>query len=187
MRKNYFCFIGLAASLLVAGCTPKNEVAEGVDPNALTAFRTSEGKWGYKNGRGKTVIEAKFDNVLPFRNGVARVKVNEKFGFIDESGKALVEPKYSEAGSFGDGLAPVKDGEKFGFIDRSGKMIIEANYDRADNFGDGFATVVLEGKAGYINKDAEFKEGDPPGTEEDAGVLDEEGGETEDGEGGGDN
>jgi len=181
MRKELIYLLGLVSSLVVSGCAPKQEGVDGGDPNALTAFRTADGKWGFQNGRGKTVIEAKYDNVLPFRNGVSRVKINDKFGFIDESGKTLVDAKYSEAGAFNDGLAPVKSGDKFGYIDRTGKMAIEAKYERADNFGGGFAAVVLEGKTGYIDTKAEFKEGDPPGTSDDAGVMDEEEGEAEEG------
>ena len=163
---------------LVAGCTPKGDDAA---PEVLTAFRTADGKWGFQKG-GKTVVEAKFDNVQPFKNGVARIKVNDKFGYIDESGKTLIEPKYEEAGRFSEGMAPVKLDDKFGFVDRTGKVVLEAKYDRADEFGGGYAIVEMDGKQGYIDKEGVFKEGEAPGSGESEGNLDM--GEETDNEGG---
>lgn len=160
----------VATLILLVGCQPKTEQPD--DANQLTPFRAAAGKWGYIKG-GKTVIEATYDNVSPFRNGVARVKVGDKYGYINESGKTIVEPTYSAAGRFGDGLAPVKTGEKFGYIDKTGKLAIEARYAAADDFLNGFASVVLDDVSGYIDIKGEFKKGDPPGTvTEDAGAGD---------------
>ena len=152
-----------ALAAAFTGCTPKGD--GDAAPEVLTAFRTADGKWGYKKG-SKTVIEAKFDNVMPFKEGVARVKLNGKFGYIDESGKTLIEPKYEEAGRFSGGLAPVKLGEKFGFVDQTGKVVLEAKYESANEFTEGYALVMLEEKHGYIDKEGVFKEGDPPGSGE---------------------
>ena len=162
------------ALLFVIGCEPKTEVDLGPgSANTLTPFRDADGKWGYNKG-GKTVIEPKFDNVSPFRNGTARVKLGDKYGFIDEAGKTLIEPKYTAAGRFSDGLAPAKIDANFGFVDKSGKVVVPAKYESADDFNEGFASVILGGEAGYINKQGEFKKGDPPGTvTEEAGVGDE--------------
>jgi hypothetical protein len=167
--------LACALSLLfVIGCKPKAEVGDGPNTaNTLTPFRTADGKWGYNKG-GKTVIEAKFDNVVPFQNGTARIKVGDKYGFIDESGKILVEPKYVAAGRFIDGLAPVKIDANFGYIDKSGKVVIPAKYGSADDFNAGYASVLLGEESGYISKQGEYKKGDPPGTiTEDSGVGDE--------------
>lgn len=162
--------------LFFTACTPKVEV-DPLPPGAssLKPFRTSAGKWGFNDSRGKTAIEAKFDNVTPFLHGVARVKVGDKYGYIEESGKSLIEPKYAEAGRFNGNLAPVKIDAKFGFIDKTGKVALEAKYDYAQEFtDDGFAAVRLGDNEGYIDKEGAFKEGDPPGTAEDeAGVGDE--------------
>ncbi len=164
MRNIKLLLTGIACLFIFWGCTPKTtDAGPGEDPNKLSPFRTAEGKWGYQNGRGKTVIEATFDNVTPFRNGIARIKVKDKYGYIDESGKSLIEAKYEEAGFFNQGLCPVKVDGKFGYIDRTGKMKFEAKFESAESFGLEFAAVTLGGKAGYIDKEGKFTEGEVPG------------------------
>ncbi|GEM_PF-2642732 len=169
---------GLAVSL--AGCDPKGGGGGEAAPETLMPFRTAEGKWGFKKG-SRTVIDAKFDNVMQFKDGIARVKLNGKYGFIDEVGETLIEAKYEDAGRFGDGVAPVKSDGKFGFVDRNGKIVLEAKYDRADSFSGGYAIVNLEGKNGHIDKDGVFKEGDPPGSGESDGGLESGEGMEDDG------
>ena len=71
-----------------------------------------DGKYGYVDKTGKTVIEPKYDYAYSFYNGLAAVVVKDsdgvlKYGFIDKSGKYVVEPKYERAGNFTDSLAPV--------------------------------------------------------------------------------
>lgn len=174
MEKKFTILTVVLSLLFSIGCKPKTD--DGADPeavNKLAPFRTAAGKWGYNKG-GKTVIEAKYDNVSPFRNGTARIKIGDNYGYIDEAGKTIIEAKYAAAGRFSDGLAPVKMGDNFGYIDKTGKIALEARYSAADDFLDGFAAVVLDEVAGYINSKGEFKKGDPPGTvTEEEGVGDE--------------
>jgi hypothetical protein len=53
------------------------------------------GKWGYIDKDGKTVISPQFDQAVPFQNGLAQVVVRSsppKFGYIDRTGKYIWEP-----------------------------------------------------------------------------------------------
>ena len=46
-----------------------------------------------------------FDEVRPFSEGLAAVRVAEKWGFIDDHGRWIVKPKFDMAGDFHDGFA----------------------------------------------------------------------------------
>lgn len=67
--------------------------------NKLFAF-SKDGKWGFENKNGETVIEAIYENVTEFnRYGFASVKQAGKWGAINESGQELDGVKFY----FGDG------------------------------------------------------------------------------------
>ncbi|MDE7413691.1 MAG: PEGA domain-containing protein, partial [Muribaculaceae bacterium] len=82
-------------------------------------------------------ITQEFVNNLPkdynelgaFTDGLAQIKIREKWGFIDKSGKLVIPAEYNDAGSFSESLAPVEIRGKWGFIDKSGKLVIPAEYD----------------------------------------------------------
>jgi hypothetical protein len=60
-----------------------------------------------------------------FSEGLAQVRVKNKWGFIDKSGKMVIKPRfYHQVESFSGGLAYVitQDG-RHGYIDRTGKYI----------------------------------------------------------------
>ena len=82
-----------------------------------------------------------------FINGLAIVKINNKYGFINSIGEEVVTCKYDEASFFNNGLARVKSNDKYGFVNAKGEEIIPCIYDVAQDFGDdGLAGVVLNGK-----------------------------------------
>ena len=49
------------------------------------------------NSLGEMVIKPKFEDISPFYEGLAAVKLNGLWGYLDESGKMIFEPKYQEA------------------------------------------------------------------------------------------
>ncbi len=152
----------LAAALSFSACTPGSDTAApAAGPQDWQAFRSDSGKWGFKNGE-KTVIEPKFDAVMPFRGDRTRVRLNGKFGFIDPSGKIVIEAKYDEAQHFLEDRAMVKLGDKYGFLDRAGKTVIPLEYDYAESFEKGHAVVKKGEEVGYVSVSGEFKSGDHP-------------------------
>jgi len=72
-----------------------------------------------------------FDDVMPFSNGMAAVKIDKKWGFIDTSGKMVIKPQYYSRSQFNEGVAPVS------------LKIEDSNYDF-------FSSYFIEG---FINKD----------------------------------
>lgn len=132
---------------------------------ALQPYRSSNGKWGYKDAKGNVVIAAKYEfEAHPFSNGVAVVRNSglKGYGVIDATGREIVPPQYTYAFDFVNGMAKVcKDGTdvygsngKWGFIDTKGNVVIPLKYDRIDgNFDkDSYASATLNKKMQIIDK-----------------------------------
>lgn len=164
--------------------------AEAKDSTYLAAVKI-EGKWGYISPKGEIVIQAIFDSVLSFSEGLAAVSIKnkdtslpDKWGFIDINGKWVIQPQFTSASSFSEGLAvagingqksPVGldeiINEEIGYINKSGNwMILPKKNTLFYPFHGGIAVYVLQGKNftyGYINKkgivvlDASYKDALP--------------------------
>ncbi len=50
------------------------------------------GRWGYINKKGTTVIKPNFDNANTFSNGIASVIVDGKLGYINKKGYFIWNP-----------------------------------------------------------------------------------------------
>lgn len=100
------------------------------------------------------LIEAAFNETLPwpaemsdFTDGIARVRMGDKWGGIDTKGNLIVPFEYNHIGSFSEGFAYVEKNIKYmknglyGFIDTTGKLIVPCKYDNAYAFSEGFAWV----------------------------------------------
>ncbi|MCA1993770.1 MAG: WG repeat-containing protein [Coleofasciculus sp. S288] len=62
----------------------------------------------YIPGMEFVVIPPQFEEADSFNEGLARVKVGEKWGYIDKTGKFAIQPQLDEANSFSQGLALVR-------------------------------------------------------------------------------
>ena len=102
------------------------------------------------NGKGEELSKV-YDEIGRFVDGLALVKLNNKYGFIDMTGKEIIPIQYSEAMQFGDGLAPVKINDKWGYIDKTNKLVISAEYDTVSPFDKGYARVSKNSKYFTIN------------------------------------
>jgi len=115
---------------------------------------------------GTVVIEAKYDDVYAFSNGLAPVELGGKWGYVDYEGKLVVPIKFDIGHMFSEGLASVYLGKKWGYIDITGNYVIPAIFDAAMPFCGGIAAVetsqiigkdkfcrtpIYEGKHGMID------------------------------------
>ncbi len=116
----------------------------------------NNGKFGYIDKNGRTVIDFGFDIAHPFADGYARVKKAGKYAFIDKKGTFITEFEYDDAGDFSLGLAWVKKNGKYGFIDTRGEIKIPIAFDYAGNFSQGLAAVATGSKYGYIDAAGNF-------------------------------
>lgn len=110
------------------------------------------GKWGYSNGF-KIVIPTMYDEIFPFKEGLASVEIDEKCGYIDENNNVVIPLEYETAMSFSEGLAMVVKGNKCGYINKNNEVIIPFEYDAGTPFENGEAKVKKEGKWGTLTPD----------------------------------
>lgn len=87
-------------------------------------IRVKNGKWGYKNLCGETIILATFDYAYSFSEERACVKIRGKYGFIDKTGSFIVQPEYDQLESnFKNGSGKLKKEGKIFTFDLSGRII----------------------------------------------------------------
>jgi hypothetical protein len=98
------------------------------------------------------VIQAQYEAARPFSQGLAAVKVSDRWGYIDAQQDVVISPQFIAAGDFGDDRAPVRlNSNAWGYINRSGQVVIDEQYEEARPFSDGRAAVMLDGQWGYID------------------------------------
>jgi hypothetical protein len=136
-------------AVLILSCSKKEEKGaqnQGKETGSAATDRDNtriptkiNGKWGYTDANGDTVIAAYFDNAEEFFGGLARVKLGDKWTFITSAGKMIVAPQFDEAGDFHDGRARVKLGDKWGFIKFNGEIAVSPQFDEAADFSNWMA------------------------------------------------
>lgn len=94
----------------------------------------------------------KYDYVSEFSEGLASVRLDDKFGFINRSGEEIVPPKYDFARSFSGGRAVVRLGSKWGLIDGAGSEVVTPSYDQMGQFSESLVWVSRNHKAGFIDR-----------------------------------
>jgi len=85
----------------------------------------------------KKQLEAKFQDISYFNNGLAAAKLNNKYGLIDINGNFVVANEYDEFESFEKELVLLKKGEFWGAINLKGKVVIPFKYDKINMHKDG--------------------------------------------------
>lgn len=115
----------------------------------------------------RAILVDRDENIFPlptiedhhdFTEGLAAVRIGDKWGFVDNVGKLVISAKFhdwsggDDIGEFSEGLARITVFDKAGYIDRSGRFVISAKYDSAGDFHEGLAAVTINSKTGFINK-----------------------------------
>ncbi|MDQ7779848.1 MAG: WG repeat-containing protein, partial [Planctomycetota bacterium] len=107
-------------------------------------------KWGYMDTSGN-ILSPQYDEADKFADGVARVKIGEKYGLINKNGDYVIGPM-ELIGEFSEGLVPVMSGELWGYADRTGAMVIAPQFSFARPFEDELAEVTVGNNRFYIEK-----------------------------------
>lgn len=111
---------------------------------------------------GRVVAERAGDEVRSFGEGVAGVRLDNKWGFMDRQGKLVIEPRFDDVAPFSNGMAAVREGDSWGYIDHSGNMVVRMHAKGQDkgyafSFHEGLALSYSDsGKLGYINKQGDW-------------------------------
>ena len=108
----------------------------------------------------KNLIESlnkcQYSGLSLFSEGLAAVRMNNKWGYIDKKGQEIITCQYEEVLPFSEGLAVVSINDKWGYINKKGQTIIDCQYDRASPFfKENLAAVSKDYKWGFINKNGE--------------------------------
>jgi hypothetical protein len=102
------------------------------------------GRWGYRDAAGATVIAPRYEQALDFsREGIAAVVDARGWAYIDVAGRVLVRPLVVDNGpdEFQQGLARLSRGGKVGFFDTRGRMVIPPAWKWAAPFSEDRAAV----------------------------------------------
>ncbi len=150
------------------------------------AVVVSEGKYGYIDTSGNTVIEPRYDWSGRFSEGLALTLEGTTYGYVDRSGELVITlpppaglPQSTGEGAgdgldglngldieqwqsllsycaFSDGLALLEKDGRFGYIDTSGKTAIEPSFDSAKSFSEGLAAVRSGRRWGFVDTSGEM-------------------------------
>lgn len=111
-------------------------------------------KWGMLNAEGTQFIEAEYDSLGYFKDGMLLAKQDSMYGYLGQDGRKAIPFVYLYASSFSDGLAAVMTmNEKYFFINKQGEMVIKPKkYDKVGEFINGTCEVSRQGKTWRIDK-----------------------------------
>jgi hypothetical protein len=115
------------------------------------------GKTGFINSTGQSIINPKFWVAGDFSEGLAEARINGTYGYIDNTGNFIIQPQFDYATPFSEGLALVyKEAQPF-FINKNGQKAFEFHFQSVDLFKNGKARVkTFTDKYGIINKKGEL-------------------------------
>ncbi|HMC99552.1 MAG TPA: WG repeat-containing protein, partial [Ferruginibacter sp.] len=112
----------------------------------IGGFPVAKGiKVGLVDGNGNTVIDFKYDNVLPLKEGRTWAFKNGKCALVDDKGKELTGFIYTTGAEFKNGYALVSAGGKAGLVDKNGKLVLATEY---NSIGSVYKGMVMAMKAG---------------------------------------
>ena len=87
-------------------------------------------KWGFIDESGETIIEAIYDDVLPYSEGLAGVNYKGRWGFLNKAGDLSIKPQYMSVTSFKDDHAIARDfNGLYGLIDKNGNVSVDFEYE----------------------------------------------------------
>lgn len=107
----------------------------------------------YIDSKGNIVLNAPLSGgsyTYGFTEGLASIKVDNKWGWFDKKGSIVIQPQFEATGIFSNGLAGVVKNHKSGYIDKTGQVVILPQFEGSRDFTEGFAAVIENGKWGYI-------------------------------------
>lgn len=113
--------------------------------------------WSFLNTKGEEMplyykeLE-QYQLIDSFKEGLCRVKFDDKIGYVNKKGTIIIQPIYYEASNFDGGLAKVKINNKWGLIDYIGNEFLPLEYDKIDSLKDDNIIATKNGKEFYFDK-----------------------------------
>ncbi|HOX83458.1 MAG TPA: WG repeat-containing protein [Chryseolinea sp.] len=126
---------------------------------SLAPFRAADKKFGFIGTDGKVAIQAQFQSVGYFNNGLAWAKSDDGvLGYINSKGEWVIKPKFDAGKDFDkeSGLARVKTGKEWAYVNKAGTLVYIKDTDLYGDFTDGLATGRKNGLVGFYNNTGEW-------------------------------
>lgn len=101
---------------------------------ALVRFGGKWPKYGMADRSGRLITQQAFQEIRPFREGLAAVRYKNNYGFIDTTGKIAVTASYSKVADFVNGRAAVYSLGRCGYIDAAGRAVTPIEYSKCLDF-----------------------------------------------------
>ncbi len=97
-------------------------------------------------------------DVAGFSDGMAMVRIGDKWGYINTSGKVIIAAKYDNASDFNSGLANAEIGKKFVILNTKGEEIpVESDVIDIRDFSEKFAPFRASNKKfGFVGADGKI-------------------------------
>ncbi len=109
---------------------------------AIVRYGTDRVRYGILNTSGDLITgSGGYNDIRPYAEGRAAVKVKDKYGYIDTNGKLVVPADYARVSTFVEGRAAVQINGECGYIDRNGNIIVDLAYSKCLAFNSGRAVV----------------------------------------------
>ncbi|SCE89117.1 WG containing repeat-containing protein [Micromonospora viridifaciens] len=143
------------------GFGPKPRTREAVlgeEQQPVPTFDEEQQLWGYADAEGELVIDHRYAEAQPFREGLAWVRRPEasRWSLIDTAGTALIEANngYRAVGSFSEGLAWVSmDGKgRWMAVDPTNIVRVPPSFEDVRPFRGGLAAVRQNGGWGAVDR-----------------------------------
>lgn len=124
----------------------------------LACVVPASGQISYVDTKGtvKFVVENARE-ARSFHDGLAAVRIGEKWGYVDLDGRLVITPSYSKAASFSNGRARVEKqtgpfDSKAGFIDKNNQVVVPMEHGDVSSFSQNRAVVKVQEKYGYLDE-----------------------------------
>jgi len=122
-----------------------------------------DGRVGLIDGAGKLLVDYRFDFVMPFAEGLARINVGGQlhngnpsggaWGLLARDGRVVVEPAWASACDAEEGRITVERDGQFGFLDVDGNLVVEPRWSYASWHRCGLAVVAGDDGDCYVDRD----------------------------------
>ena len=113
--------------------------------------------FGYMDYEGKIIVEADYEYLGLFKEGLAVAAKNGKYGFVDKGNRTVIPFEFDNATDFENGRAIVELGGKFGMIDRGGRTVLPIEFDDLGTVAEGLVYGAKNDKYGYYDKSGMLK------------------------------
>ncbi len=125
----------------------------------LAPYKTADKKTGFIGTDGKIAIQAQYQSVGYFSNGLAWAKdMGGMLGYINPKGEWVIKPQFPAGKNFDKvcNLARVKQGEKWVYVNKAGEVITVSDADAPGDFSEGLADGKKGEKKGFYNTKGEW-------------------------------